>query len=94
MIRGQSVNLFQGAFDKGVRCRFASLLCYDWIGRSSTDGQSVPQQFLEQLNSDWAGDEKKIHWLFLLQHNEKPNVMLHQKRVYLKLHFTRAVPSP
>lgn len=73
MFRGRSVNMFQGAFDNGVRCRFASLLCYDWIGRDSTDGQSVPQQFLGQLNSDWVGDEKKVHWLFLLQHNEKPN---------------------
>lgn len=73
MFRGASVNLFQGVFDNGVKCRFASLLCYDWIGRDSASGHSVPNRFLERLNSDWAGEEKKVHWLFLLQHNEKPN---------------------
>lgn len=72
MFRGKSLNFFQAVFENSVPCRFGSLLCYDWIGRNAK-GKSVPQRLLAQLNSDWAGDEKKVHWLFLLQHNAKPN---------------------
>jgi hypothetical protein len=73
MFRGDTINLFQASFDNSVPCRFASLLCFDWVGKNGTLGQSVPQRFLTRLNSDWSRDQKKLHWLFLLQHNEKPN---------------------
>ena len=50
-----------------------SLICYDWIGRPLQGGEQITKAVLQGLNNDWRGDQKKLHWVFLLQHNEKPN---------------------
>ena len=75
MFRGRSMNLYRAKFSNGVALRFASFLCYDWIGRDGDGHQQVPKQFLNAINEQWRplGDPKQFHLAFLLQHNPKPN---------------------
>lgn len=73
MFHGNAVRIFTARFDNNLPCRFFSLLCYDWIGRES--GLPVPQSVLTQFDSACraADCSKTVQWVFVLQHNPKPN---------------------
>jgi hypothetical protein len=69
MFRGRSVYCYRASYSNGVGFAFLSLVCFDWI--ATHDGQSLPEQILQQLND--AGIELSLGWLFVLEHNEKPS---------------------
>ncbi len=71
MYQGTGINLFACKFDNDTPCHFASLLCFDWVGR--VQGCSVREAFLNELNTLWGGTRQPLHWMFVLQHNEAPN---------------------
>lgn len=73
MFRGKAVHVFRARFDNGVANRFLSVICFDWIGREN--GVAIPELILNQLNQQFepTGTAQNLHWVFVLQHNSKPN---------------------
>lgn len=73
MFPGRAVNIFEAKFDNDVRCRFFSLLCYDWVGQEN--GASVPNTILQKFDHlcRTAQEERRLQWVFVLQHNHSPN---------------------
>jgi hypothetical protein len=73
MFKGRALHLFRASFDDGLPCRFFSALCYDWIGREN--GTTAPTALLEQFNQSCHshGGQQSINWVFVLQHNQRPN---------------------
>lgn len=73
MFKGRALHLFRATFDDGLPCRFFSALCYDWIGREN--GTTAPTALLEQFNQlcTSRGAQQSINWVFVLQHNPRPN---------------------
>jgi hypothetical protein len=71
MFCGKSVNVFRAKYNNDYPCRFLSLLCYDWIAQLQ-NGRAV-EIVLTELNNRWVGSPSPLHWVFLLQNNEKPN---------------------
>ena len=73
MFRGQSLHLFRAKFQSGLPCHFFSALCYDWIGLES--GTTAPLALLDAFNNRCSGNggPQFVNWVFVLQHNPRPN---------------------
>lgn len=72
MKQGKGIFLFKSKFDNEVECLFFSLICFDWIGRINSE--IGIEAILQSLNSYYqSGSPRKIHFIFLLQYNDKPN---------------------
>lgn len=73
MFKGKALHLFKATFEGGLPCHFFTSLCYDWIGRES--GTTVPNTLLQQFNNSCSasGNPQHVNWVFLLQHNPRPN---------------------
>ncbi|MEX1027210.1 MAG: hypothetical protein WD049_04285 [Candidatus Paceibacterota bacterium] len=73
MFRGRALHLFRATFDDGLPCHFFSALCYDWIGREN--GSTAPAILLERFNDTCSsrGGQQSLNWVFVLQHNRRPN---------------------
>jgi hypothetical protein len=73
MFKGRALHLFRCAFEDGLPCHFFTALCYDWIGRES--GTTVPKLLLQHFNDACVGkgSPQYVNWVFVLQHNRKPN---------------------
>lgn len=72
MFQGSAVYVFECQYTPTrYPCRFLSLLCYDWVGRISDN--TVSDEVLQQLNTQWFGNPKPLHWAFVIQYNPKPN---------------------
>lgn len=73
MFRGRALHLFRGKFQSGLPCHFFSALCYDWIGRES--GTTAPLALLDAFNERCMhnGGPQCVNWVFVLQHNQRPN---------------------
>ena len=71
MFHGSAVHVFRCAYDNGYPCHFVTLICYDWVARDGV--LTVCEELLSQLNTEWVGAPQPLHWMFVLQHNDKPN---------------------
>jgi hypothetical protein len=69
MFKGSAVFVFAVTYG-GQRypCRFFTLLCFDWVTRTSNW-----QEVVTRLQQSWGHDTKFLHWIFVLQRNVKPN---------------------
>lgn len=69
--RGSVVNFYKGTFSRPdstfYEFSFFSLICFDWIDQSS--GCRINERVLQHLNTT----QRTLEWIFLLQHNLKPN---------------------
>ncbi len=73
MFKGRRLHVFRATFENGLPCHFFSALCYDWIGREV--GTTAPTAVLKHLNEVCCerGAQLSLNWVFVLQHNSKPN---------------------
>ena len=73
MFEGSAVRIFRVRFDNDVPCRFLALLCFDWVGQE--DGQPVPEALLNEYDQICRTMDvpQDLQWVFVLQHNPKPN---------------------
>ena len=73
MFKGGAVRIFRARFDNDVPCRFLALLCFDWVGQE--DGQPVPEALLNGYDQICRATDAPhdLQWVFVLQHNPKPN---------------------
>lgn len=72
MYRGSSVFVFEGQYKpSGYPCRFTTLICSDWVTKFK--GSTVRHELLEKLNTLWAESKPDLDWVFVMQHNRKPN---------------------
>lgn len=72
MFCGSSVYVFEGRYEpSGYPCRFVTLVCFDWV--ASVAGTTVCHELLTKLNQLWAESQPALDWVFVVQHNTKPN---------------------
>jgi hypothetical protein len=74
MFKGQSIFLFKGMYaDTHVPYRFATLICYDWIG--VRDQHRVWEWLLQHIEQTAAAKEAQLPltWLFIAQCNPGPS---------------------
>lgn len=74
MYRGRSIYVFKGTFaDTHLPFRFATLLCFDWIG--TTEAQRVWAWLLQGINDAAAAVHATLPltWLFVAQCNPQPS---------------------
>lgn len=73
MYKGRALHLFRCAFEDGLPCHFFAALCYDWIGQEC--GTTAPKLLLQEFNDTCSatGSPQYVNWVFVLQHNRKPN---------------------
>jgi hypothetical protein len=68
---GSAVYLFEGKFrhENSVQYsfKFFTLICFDWIDQSA--GCRINESIMRKLDQR----QQTIEWVFLLQHNQKPN---------------------
>lgn len=73
MFTGRSVYVFSGKFENQTKCRFLSLLCFDWVGPI---GKSYGiRAVLSEINNYWrdANTREEMNLVFVLQFNPDPN---------------------
>lgn len=73
MFCGCSVFLFKASYDNTYPCRFASFVCFDWIGKIDDSEIKVIDGFLDRVHEASAGTPEPLHWVFVLQENDDPN---------------------
>lgn len=74
MYRGRSIYIFKGTYaDTQLPFRFATLLCFDWIG--ITEAQRVWAWLLKSINDTGAAIHATLPltWLFVAQCNPQPS---------------------
>src|SRR5659263_705995 len=72
MFHGSTVYIFEAKYTQNdFPCNFLTLICYYWVAADS--GTTVCNEVLNQLNIDWSGTPTPLHWVFVVQHNPKPN---------------------
>lgn len=74
MFKGQSIFLFKGTYtDTNTPYRFATLICFDWIG--VRDQRRVWEWLLEAIQQTAAANEAQLPltWLFVTQYNPGPS---------------------
>ena len=73
MYRGNTVYIFEGDFDNGMRYRFAVLVCFDWV--ATVDGQRPWRYVVESISQRATARkaELSLSWLFVIQHNPSPS---------------------
>lgn len=74
MFTGQSIFLFKARCQEtGTSFRFATLLCFDWIGER--DGRPIWEWLLHAMQT-WAAERDgalRLNWLFVAQCNPAPS---------------------
>ncbi|WP_327478026.1 hypothetical protein [Frateuria sp.] len=74
MFKGQSIFLFKGTYaDSLTPYRFATLVCYDWIG--VRDQRRIWEWLLQYIEQTAAAKEAQLPltWLFVAQCNPRPS---------------------
>jgi hypothetical protein len=74
MFKGRSIFLFKGTYaDRPAPYRFASLICFDWIG--VRDQRRVWEWLLEHMEQSAAAIQAQLPltWLFVTQYNPGPS---------------------
>jgi len=72
MFCGKSVYLFRCQYTtSGFPCLFMTLICFDWV--AAVAGATPCDELLTQLNQQSASTPIPLHWVFIIQHNPRPN---------------------
>ncbi len=72
MFQGETIYVFKASCaDTGVPLRFASLLCYDWVGER--DGRRVWELLLGGINAAAQDAYLTLDWMFVPQCNPAPS---------------------
>ena len=72
MFCGTTMYVFEGRYEpSGYPCRFMTFICFDWV--ASMAGTTVWRELLSQLNELWIEAQPALDWVFVIQHNTKPN---------------------
>ena len=72
MFQGETIYVFKASCaDTGVPLRFASLLCYDWVGER--DGRRVWELLLDGINTAAQDAYLTLDWMFVPQCNPVPS---------------------
>jgi hypothetical protein len=77
MFCGSTVYIYKAHYEKlhneqrGYPCNFFTLICYDWV--AANYGTTVCDEVLKQLNEECGDALTPVHWVFVVQHNPKPN---------------------
>lgn len=70
MFCGTTMYVFEGHYEPIVYpCRFVTFVCFDWV--ASLAGTTVWRELVMQLNE--LQKEAALDWVFVIQHNKKPN---------------------
>ena len=81
MFCGSTIYVFEGRYEpSGYPCRFVNFICFDWV--ASVAGTTVWQKILAQLNEARVQAQPPIDWVFIVQHNTKPNHSLFLNSTY------------
>jgi hypothetical protein len=95
MFTGQSIFLFKARCQEtGTSFRFATLLCFDWIGER--DGRPIWEWLLHAMQT-WAAERDgalRLNWLFVAQCNpapSHPSFMQHVVRFFDATRFPDAL---
>ena len=75
MFCGSGIYLFRGRYQQGgFPCYWITLICFDWIASGPTPVLDTILQTLDEQQSklDEAGG-LPLHFVFVIQHNKKPN---------------------
>ena len=71
MYRGKSIFSFKGNLSNGLRYRFSSLICFDWI---ATIGAKRSWRWaLDDLGIQAGEGELALSWMFVIQYNPRPS---------------------
>jgi hypothetical protein len=72
MFCGSAIYVFECQYERNnYPCRFVTFICFDWV--ASVAGKTVCQELLELLNQQWVDSQPALDWVFVIQHNKKPN---------------------
>ena len=72
MFCGSTVYVFEGMYEPtNYPCRFMSFICFDWV--AAVAGSNVWREVVRQLNQKWTHQQPTLDWVFIIQHNTKPN---------------------
>jgi len=72
MFCGSKIYVFECRYEPSrYPCRFVTLICFDWV--ASVAGTTVCHELLTKLNQLWAESQPALDWVFVVQHNTKPN---------------------
>ena len=70
MFCGTTIYVFEGCYEPtGYPCRFVTFVCFDWV--ASPAGTTVWRELVSRLNE--LRTEAALDWVFVIQHNQKPN---------------------
>lgn len=70
MFCGSTMYVFEGQYEpSGYPCRFVTFVCFDWV--ASPAGRTIWREMVTRLNH--LGTEAALDWVFVIQHNTKPN---------------------
>ncbi len=70
MFCGSMMYVFEGQYEpSGYPCRFVTFVCFDWV--ASPAGSTVWRELVTRLNQ--LRTEAALDWVFVIQHNTKPN---------------------
>jgi len=73
MYRGKSIFSFKGNLSNGLKYRFSSLICFDWI--ASIEAKRAWRWALDDLGVQAAEAEAELalSWMFVIQRNPRPS---------------------
>ena len=72
MFRGRSVYMFRGQRENNTPFLFGTLVCFDWIART-TDDTRILECLLEQVHNEAGSLQLPITWIFVIQRNRRPS---------------------
>ena len=75
MFCGSGIYLFRGRYQQGgFPCYWITLLCFDWIASGPTPVVSTILRTLDEQQAELSDSGGlPLHFVFVVQHNEKPN---------------------
>ncbi len=72
MFRGSTVYVFECQYGASrYPCRFVTLICFDWV--ASPAGTTVIEELVMGLDQKWVQSQGALDWVFVIQHNSRPN---------------------
>lgn len=91
MFCGSTVYVFDCQYEpSGFPCRFATLICYDWV--ASVAGSTVSHELLSRLTELRTPNPTPLDWVFVVQHNPNPNHQSFLQSTYRFLTDTNTHP--
>lgn len=72
MFGGSTIYVFEAKYSSsGFPCRFATFVCFDWV--AVNENETVCHEVLHGLQEQNGITITPLDWVFVIQHNDKPN---------------------